>query len=357
MLAQMNERIGNYGRAIDLIEQALALSQQQYGIKVQLAETYFKAGEFEKGREMLRTMIPKGERTPEETSPFAKYFIQKIGDSYHQEGRYEEAIATLRAARAELLAADEEPYDFMMMRVVLKLARSLGKVGKYEEALQVIKSYRDEMPEEMGPKNRIRLCCDAETGVVLLMANKPNEAEAMFRSVVTSGVQLLHGEFLIKQWRLAMYEAGLEDEMLETIDQELKSYKRRFTPGSIQHAMQLRTLGYDLIDLGQRKRACELLTQSVALLKDQDPVPFNLAITQFDVARLMMELESADETKATKHENDLENAWTSLVALTPDALPIEKKAMRLSLEDLIQICEKNEAEEMAETWRIRIQNL
>ena len=358
MLAQMNDRIGNYGRVIELLEQAMALSHGQRGIEIRLAEAYAKAGEYEQARVVIQKLIDqrKTKAYEEITNPNAKSLLLYIADYYAQEERYEEAIVAFRQSRADLLAAGDK-YSFPAMRATLYLARCLGKTGQHEQAMQILEDYLEEMPESMGPKHRLRICCHAEIGVALRLSGKSAEAAAQLESVAKSGVRLMHNELLIKQWRLAMHEAGLEAEMMETVERELQSYQRRFTPGSIQHATQLRTLGYDLIDLDQPGKALELLTQSASILEKKKPGSWNLAAMEFDVARLLMDLGSTDETESETHERDLENAWNVVAELIDDAYPIEKKALRRSLTDVIRICEANENQSSAETWRVRLEEL
>ena len=358
MLAKMYDRIGNYGQAIDLMKQALELSPGRHGAKLLLAEIYGRAGEYEKARGVIHSMLVPAEPGPgKRKNPFAKYLLHHIGEYYSQEERYEEAIVALRKARAELATSNEEPYDFLNMRVVLTLARCLAKIGQHEEAMQVIRTYEEKMPDSMGPKNRIRLCCHAETGIILQLAGKQVEAEKKFKSVIDSNVELLHHDFLIKHWRLALSETGRQEDMMDSFDREMKSLPHRFAPESIQLAMKLRTLGYDMVEFKEPNKAIELLTHSIAILKETEPDSRTLAITQFDVAKLRLGLDAEDTAKPEKHMDDLEDAWEGLSTLTASALPIEKKALQQSVAEVVEICEQHENETSAESWRDRLLKL
>ena len=358
MLAQMNERIENYGRAVELLEQALALSNGQHGIQLLLADAYANAGEYEKARDIIQNMMAAEKSPAVKGKPgrFSNQLHYHMGDYYFQEGRYEEAVVNLRIARAELLE-NEEQYNFLTMRVVLSLARGLGKIGQHEEAMQIIQSYEDEMPDSMGPKNRIRLCCHAETGIILQLAGKQVEAEKKFKSVIDSNVDLLHHDFLVRKWRLALSVTGRQEDMMDSIEMEMNGFHRRFTPGSIRHAMKLRTLGYDLVEFKQREKAIELLTESIAILKEKEPDSRTLAITQFDVAKLRMDLDAEDKAESEKHMDDLEDVWQTLAEMMTEAIPVQKNALRKSLIELVKTCEENEDLVMAETWRLRLENL
>ena len=357
MLAQMCERIGDYGRAIELLEQAMALSKGNRGIEVQLADVYAKVGEYGKARAVTQTLldkydIEKAGRPPSHLSPFS--LMYHIADFYGQEKRYPEAIALLRQSR-DGFERTEETYNFPAMRSNLTLARYLAKNGQHEEATQVIQTYLAEMPEEFGPKNRLRLCCEAETGVLLLLSGKPQEAAMQLESVVMSGVMLRHNEFLIRQWRLAMKESGLHEQMMSTIDRELSGYPRRFRPNSIRHAMQLRTLGYDLIQLEQSERAIELLTESVAMLEEEKHGTWNHVITQFDIARLKMDQQTTDAADENRIL-ELENAWASLEKMKEAAFPIQRSSLKDSIKALVHVCESKGNETYAETWRDRLES-
>ena len=100
-----------------------------------------------------------------------------------------------------------------------------------------------------------------------------------------------------------------------------------------------------------------MLTESIAILKEKEPDSRTLAITQFDVAKLRMDLDAEDKAESEKHMDDLEDVWQTLAEMMTEAIPVQKNALRKSLIEIVKTCEKNEDLVMAETWRLRLENL
>jgi hypothetical protein len=213
------------------------------------------------------------------------------------------------------------------------------------------------MPESMGPKNNVRLCCRAEKGMALRRKGDLEGALNEFSTVAKSGVILLHQDLLYRELRLTQSELGRNEQVMESIDRELDFLRNRFPVDSFHRAKRLQQLGLDLIDFGLAIKAREVLRESTISLAAQQHGQWKLEMAGFDIAKLSLEIEPADSEAGQIASLDLEESWLKLKVLSETAFPKQRQTLAESIEKVVQIYESEMDDRTANLWQSRLETL
>ena len=353
ILANISQQAGDLKRAISLMEEALAICPPRYAIEIDLADFHTQAGNFEIARKLLTTAMEnaKGDHLEAETVSECMYLI---GRTYSGEENYPEAIDAFEAA-IELAPPTEERYHFPGMRKVLELARSHSQNGDHDEAVDIIDEYLDFMPASMGRENRVRLCCHAELGLILRRSGHTDEAMTELMSVARTGVILRHHDVLIHELRLAQAEKGQTEDILAGVNRELRFLRSTFPNDSIQGAIRLRRLGYNLIELQLPEKAKQVLTESAAIIEKASPGSWMLEKTKFDIAQLDFERLPFESDASLKAEIELEGCWIELAEMRSEVFPNKIWKLADSIKAVIRAYEGKADGESAAIWQERLE--
>lgn len=351
-LADVSYRNGDVRRAIELLKGAKSTGNSQFRIQMMLAGFYTDVGEYEKARNLLWLTLAETN-----DSIWNSYFFYEIGRSYHEEGNHLAAIEAIQNS-LEVALKSEDKYHFPVMRKTLMLARCFCENGDHDKATEIIERYVETMPESFESDNLIRLCCDAELGMVFRRAGKTEAAYAQFSKVLFSGKILLHQDLLIRELRLTQIEMGDTERLDEGIERQLNTFiRKRFSPNSIQRAIRLRKLGHDLIDYKMPVKARDVLAESMVIFEEQKPDSWQLQMTKFEIASLELEIEPPESEAGQMASLDLEEAWLQLDTMRAEAFPIEVRKLENSVAHVAKTYGSESDVASQQLWLDRLESL
>jgi tetratricopeptide (TPR) repeat protein len=351
VLARIYRRQGNPQRSIELFEECLTLSRVERGIETELAETYLESGDYAK----VHTLLDDAEF---DTSESRQKKIEKhqrnflIGSAFGKQKQYAEAIRFLADAHIAL-SNSPDSYGFPGMRVTLELGRNFSKNGNHDKALETLDNYLENMPDDFGPTNLIRLCCLAEKGLALRQAGKIEEAIETMEGVVDTGVRLRYQNLLIHELRLAWLAAGDNESIERSVNSQTRFVRKRYSDSPMELAKAFRSLGRELIELEMFKESASLLTEAKSAFEDAEDL-WNLGTVQFDLARVKLHSSSENVPGTEAAILDLEAAWKTFQGSMDAVFPKERMEVSGFIEEIIEILERRKLESEKALWADRL---
>jgi tetratricopeptide (TPR) repeat protein len=151
---------GRYKEATSLLEQALLLGEQQYGLDHPMliprlkgqAELLWRQGQYEQATPLLQRILAIGERHLHPEDPEIAETLNNLASIYHSQGKYADAEPLYQ--RALHLQEQQLGFDHLEVADTLtNLAYLYGGQGKYEQAESLYQRVLCIQEQQLGPQH------------------------------------------------------------------------------------------------------------------------------------------------------------------------------------------------------------
>ncbi len=221
---------GRYREAASLLEQALVLGEQQYGLDHPLliprlkrrAELFWKQGQYERAEPLLQRILAIGGQHLEPEHPEIAETLNNLAALYHSQGKYAEAEPLYQQA----LHLEERQLGFEHLEIadtLSNLALLYGKQGKYEQAEPLYQRALRIQEQQLGPSHAKISYTLANLALLYWQQGKYEQAESLYQRALHIREQQLgpeHPDMSVSQSNLAsLYQDQGKYEQAESLYQ------------------------------------------------------------------------------------------------------------------------------------------
>ena len=274
-MASLHAERGDYARAIELREKALAgirtVSEpdtpEQARKMNDLANVYNRAGDFDRALELNEAVLPILEQALGPDHPTVAAALSSLGATLENLARYEDSWSARTRAR-RILEDALGSTNVGVARALEEQARTRHAQGMYDEAIELVKQALDTLAAVGGDMRRDEALSRQFLATVLRDRGDYQQALAENQRVLTLRAEIAgtdHRDYAADLDEVAITLGRLRrhQEALDTHLQALDIYQRRLGDNHVALGNTLTDIGRTWYILGQAERAIAPLERAV----------------------------------------------------------------------------------------------